>query len=348
MKLTDFDFELPEELIAQKPVLQRDQSRLMIVNRETGAITHDIFTNIGKYLPHHPLMVFNDTRVIPAKVSGFKKDTGKQIELVLICEKEPDVWEALVKGLGKMNPGTELILCEGNLTAILRGRNDNRGLFKLEYMGDLRSILNDQARMPLPPYIRRETRDNDETHEMDRERYQTVYAAKEGAIAAPTAGLHFTPELLDEIGTGKADLAFLTLHVGIGTFLPIRAQDVRDHQMEKERFILSRETWNRVTGAKKRGQKVLAVGTTATRVLESLTFDAPAQQETAGETGIFIYPGVKFRTVDQLLTNFHLPKSTLFLLVCAFAGTDLMREAYREAVANQYRFFSYGDSMLIL
>jgi S-adenosylmethionine:tRNA ribosyltransferase-isomerase len=348
MKLNDFDFELPEELIAQKPVPQRDKSRLMIVNRETGAITHDIFTNIGKYLPHHPLMVFNDTRVVPAKVSGFKKDTGKQVEIVLIREQEPDVWEALIKGLGKLKPGTELILCEGNLTATLKGRKDNLGILELKYQGDLRSLLNKAARMPLPPYIRRDTYDNEEILEMDRERYQTVYAASEGAVAAPTAGLHFTPELLDEIRAGKADLAFLTLHVGIGTFLPIRAEHVRDHKMEKERFVLSRETWGQVSGAKKRGQKVLAVGTTATRVLESLTFDAPNQNEISGETEIFIYPGVKFKTVDQLLTNFHLPKSTLFLLVCAFAGTDLMRKAYKEAIDNQYRFFSYGDAMLIL
>jgi S-adenosylmethionine:tRNA ribosyltransferase-isomerase len=348
MKLTDFDFELPEELIAQRPVLQRDQSRLMIVNRQTATISHDVFTNISKYLPHHPLMVFNDTRVIPAKVSGFKKDNGKQVEIILIREREPDFWEAMIKGLGKMKPGTEFILCGGALTAIFKGRNDNRGLFQLKYKGELRSLLNKTASMPLPPYIRRETHDNEETREMDGERYQTVYAAKEGAIAAPTAGLHFTPELLAEIGAGKADLAFLTLHVGIGTFLPIRAQDVRDHRMEKERFMLSRETWNLVTGAKERGQKVLAVGTTATRVLESLTFDAPTEKEVSGETGIFIYPGAKFGTVDQLLTNFHLPKSTLFLLVCAFAGTDLMRKAYREAISNHYRFFSYGDAMLIL
>ncbi len=348
MKLSDYDFELPEELIAQKPMRQRDQSRLMIVDRQNATISHDVFKNIGNYLPHHPLMVFNDTRVIPAKVSGVKKGSGKQVEIILIQEQEPDVWEALTKGLAKMKPGAEFTLCDGALTAIFKGRNDNRGLFELKYKGDLRSLLNKSARMPLPPYIRRDTPDNDETRAMDGERYQTVYAAKEGAIAAPTAGLHFTPELLTDIRDRKADLAFLTLHVGIGTFLPIRAQDVRDHRMEKERFILSRETWNQVTGAKQRGQKVLAVGTTATRVLESLTFDAPTQKEVSGETEIFIYPGVEFRTIDQLLTNFHLPKSTLFLLVCAFSGTDLMRKAYQEAISKQYRFFSYGDAMLIL
>jgi len=348
MKLSDFDFDLPERLIAQRPEARRDRSRLMIVNRKNAAISHDLFVNIGRYLPHRPLMVFNDTRVVPAKVSGFKKDTGKQVELVLIREQEPGVWEALIKGLGKMKPGAELILCKGALTAIFKSREDDRGLFQLNYRGDLRSLLHQAARMPLPPYIRREIHDNEETLAMDRERYQTVYAAREGAIAAPTAGLHFTPELLDEIGAGKADLAFLTLHVGIGTFLPVRTWNVRDHQMEKERFILPRKAWNQITGARERGQKVLAVGTTTTRVLESLTFDAPAQMEISGETEIFIYPGVKFRTVDQLLTNFHLPKSTLFLLVCAFSGIDLMRKAYQEAISNQYRFFSYGDAMLIL
>jgi S-adenosylmethionine:tRNA ribosyltransferase-isomerase len=348
MKLTDYDFELPEELIAQRPASKRDQSRLMIVNRENASIAHDVFANIGNYLPQHPLMVFNDTRVIPAKVSGFNKKSQKQMELILIREREPDVWEALIKGLGKMKLETEFVLCEGTLRAVFKGRDGNRGLFQLIYQGDLRSLLNKAARMPLPPYIRRDPHENEEILKMDGERYQTVYAAKEGAIAAPTAGLHFTPKLLKDIGSGIADLAFLTLHVGIGTFLPIRSQDVRDHQMEKERFIITRETWDRIWDARTRGQKVLAVGTTATRVLESLTFDVPTQNEVSGETEIFIYPGVEFRTVDQLLTNFHLPKSTLFLLVCAFAGTDLMRKAYQEAIGNQYRFFSYGDAMLIL
>jgi S-adenosylmethionine:tRNA ribosyltransferase-isomerase len=202
--------------------------------------------------------------------------------------------------------------------------------------------------MPLPPYIRRNSRDNSELLAMDRQRYQTIYAAKEGAIAAPTAGLHFTPELMDEIGSGKADLAFLTLHVGVGTFMPIRTEEIRNHQMGREDFIIQKETWNRLVSAKQQGQKILAVGTTATRVLESLNFDNQVQKDVTGGTEIFIFPGRKFHTVNHLLTNFHLPRSTLFLLVCALSGNDLMRKAYQEAIHEKYRFFSYGDAMLIL
>ncbi|GJL78366.1 MAG: S-adenosylmethionine:tRNA ribosyltransferase-isomerase [Nitrospinaceae bacterium] len=348
MKLSDFDFDLPQELIAQKPAEVRDQSRLMVVNRLTSTISHDTFSNFSNYLTHHPLLVFNDTRVIPAKLPGFKKDTEKPVEVLLIREQEPDLWEALIKGLGKMKPGTQLILCDKSLTATLIERKDGRGLLKLDYQGDLRPLLERAARMPLPPYIRRKTHDNEDLVAMDRERYQTVYAASEGAIAAPTAGLHFTPHLLDKIRAEKADLAFLTLHVGVGTFLPLRTEDVHEHRMEKERFHLSQDAGNQIYQAKKKGQKVLAVGTTTTRVLESLLFDAPIQGDISGETDKFIFPGVDFRTVDQLLTNFHLPKSTLFLLACAFSGTELMRRAYQEAIEQKYRFFSYGDAMLIL
>ena len=348
IKLSDYDFELPQELIAQTPAPERDRSRLMVVNRQTGTLTHDVFANICKYLPDRPLMVFNDTRVLPVKLTGFKKPSGKPLEVLLVRERESTVWEALFKGLGSMKPGTELILGEGAITATLKGRENGRGILKLSYQGELLPILDRAARMPLPPYIRREFDADTDLLAMDRSRYQTVYADKEGAIAAPTAGLHFTPELLKEIASGKADIAYLTLHVGAGTFSPIRAQNVLDHKMEKERFILAAKTWNLVVKAKMKGQKVLAVGTTATRALESLTFDSPIQEEVSGETDRFIYPGVEFKTVGHLLTNFHLPQSTLFLLVCAFAGTDLMRKAYQEAIREKYRFFSYGDAMLIL
>ncbi len=348
MKLSDYDFELPEELIAQTPVEHRDQSRLMVVDRKASTIKHDVFGNICRYLPDHPLMIFNDTQVIPAKLPGFRKDTGKYLEIILIRETEPTLWEALVKGLSRLKPGTEFYLCDGAVTAILKGREDNRAILKLIYQGELGPILDASAKMPLPPYIRRNSHDNSELLAMDRERYQTIYAANQGAIAAPTAGLHFTPELMDEIGSGKADLAFLTLHVGVGTFMPIRVNDICDHKMGWENFVISKETWNRLVGAKTMGQKVLAVGTTTTRVLESLNFENPTQKEVTGGTDVFIFPGRKFNTVNQLLTNFHLPRSTLFLLVCAFSGDDLMRKAYQEAIHEKYRFFSYGDAMLIL
>lgn len=348
MKLSDYDFDLPQELIAQTPTERRDQSRLMVVDRKTSTITHDVFANICLYLPDHPLMIFNDTRVIPAKLPGLRKDTGKYIEIILIRETEPTIWEALVKGLGKMKAGTEFSLCEGAITAILQGREDNRGILKLTYQGDLSSILDASARMPLPPYIRRNNHDSSELLAMDRQRYQTIYAAQEGAIAAPTAGLHFTPELMDEIASEKADLAFLTLHVGVGTFMPIRDEEIRNHKMGWENYIIQKDTWNRLVSTKEQGQKILAVGTTATRVLESLSFDNQIQKDVTGGTEIFIFPGRKFNTVNHLLTNFHLPKSTLYLLVCAFSGDDLMLKAYQEAIHKKYRFFSYGDAMLIL
>lgn len=348
MKLSDFDFDLPQELIAQTPADQRDQSRLMVVDRATSTITHDVFANLCRYLPDHPLMVFNDTRVVPAKLPGVRKDTGKPIEIILIRETEPNIWEALLKGLGKLKPGTEFSLCDGAITAILRDRQDDRAILQLIFQGKLRTILDASARMPLPPYIRRDSHDNAELLSMDRQRYQTVYAAKEGAIAAPTAGLHFTPDLIEEIRTGKADLAFLTLHVGVGTFMPIRVQEVREHKMHREEYLIEKDTWNRLVSAKEKGQKILAVGTTTTRVLESLSFDETTQRDISGGTEIFIFPGKNFRVVNHLLTNFHLPKSTLFLLVCAFSGTDLMRKAYQEAIREKYRFFSYGDAMLIL
>jgi S-adenosylmethionine:tRNA ribosyltransferase-isomerase len=348
MKLSDYDFDLPQELIAQIPAERRDQSRLMVVDRASGNITHDVFANICRYLPGHPLMVFNDTKVIPAKLSGIRKDNAKNIEIILIREIEPGIWETLLKGLGRMKTGTEFSLCDGAVTAVLQGREDDRAILKLIHQGELGPILKQSARMPLPPYIRRNNDDTPETATMDRKRYQTVYAAHEGAIAAPTAGLHFTPELMDEIGSGKADLAFLTLHVGVGTFMPIRVQDIRDHKMGRENFFVQKETWNKLVLSKQQGQKFLAVGTTATRVLESLNFENQVQKNVTGETEIFIFPGRKFNTVDHLLTNFHLPKSTLFLLVCAFSSGDLMRKAYQEAIDEKYRFFSYGDAMLIV
>lgn len=348
MKLADFDFELPPDLIAQIPVPQRDQSRLMVVERSSARILHDRFSNLGDYLADHPLMVFNDTRVFPARLSGIFKDTGKEIEILLVRETEPDVWEALFKGLGRMPSGIQMIFAEGAITATLNGRSGQFGILSLDCRGSLREILDKTAKMPLPPYIDRSKTNDEELDRLDRDRYQTVFAAREGAIAAPTAGLHFTRELLDTIQRDKADLAYLTLHVGAGTFLPVRSETVENHKMHAEHYFVTKETWNKVQEAKTEGQAILAVGTTVTRVLESLSFDSPASGDISGWTDKFLLPGAKFKSVNHLLTNFHLPRSTLFMLVCAFSDRNLMLKAYQQAVEKRYRFFSYGDAMLIL
>ncbi len=348
MKLADFDFDLPPDLIAQTPVPERDQSRLMVVERKTSRILHDTFANLGKYLSDHPLMVFNDTKVFPAKLSGVHKDTEKEIEILLVREIEPNQWEALIKGLGRMKPGAQFVFAEGAITATLKGRNEQFGILSLDCRGPLKEILDKAAKMPLPPYIDRNKTNAGELDALDRSRYQTVFAAREGAIAAPTAGLHFTRELLDRISADKADLAYLTLHVGVGTFMPVRTEEVENHKMHAEHYFIAKETWNTVRAAKNRGQTILAVGTTVTRVLESLGFDSPASGDISGWTNKFLIPGAKFKSVNHLLTNFHLPRSTLFMLVCAFSDLGLMQKAYQQAIENRYRFFSYGDAMLIL
>jgi S-adenosylmethionine:tRNA ribosyltransferase-isomerase len=332
VKLSDFDFYLPSELIAQTPEKLRDHSRLMVVDRQSGKIHHAQFHQLPRYLSHNPLMVFNNTRVLPAKIQGYKKGSKTPVEVLLVRETRPRLWEALVKGLKKIPAGTEFVFGGERL--------------RLEYSGSLSDLLMDIARMPLPPYIRRNAEDN--SRQLDRERYQTVYASQPGAIAAPTAGLHFTEELLGKIIEGGTETAYLTLHVGIGTFKPIRDETITGHVMESEHFHVPVDTWNRIYKAKQDSRTLLAVGTTSTRVLESISFDEPTREPISGETNRFIYPGYKFQTVNQLLTNFHLPKSTLFLLTCAFAGTELMKRAYDEAVQRKYRFFSYGDAMLIL
>jgi len=348
MRLSDFDFCLPPELIAQKPVPQRDQSRLMVVDRSTSRISHDLFANLSRYLKDHPLMVFNDTRVMPAKLAGIIDETGRDVEVLLVREMEPGLWEALIKGLKRIKTNTRIVFAGGSLTAVLQGRKDNLGILRLSHQGNLREILSQAARMPLPPYIARQGPEREALEQMDRTRYQTVYAAKEGAIAAPTAGLHFTQKMIDEIGMGLADIAFITLHVGVGTFMPVRSENAEQHRMESENYFISRETWNKVVDAKKKGRHILAVGTTTTRVLESVCFDSPASGDVSGWTDAFLFPGKRFNTINHLLTNFHLPRSTLFMLVSAFSSLDLMQKAYQEAIRDKYRFFSYGDAMLIL
>lgn len=348
LKLSDFDFSLPEELIAQRPAPHRDQSRLMVVDRDSGRISHAVFSDIGEYLTGRPLLVFNNTRVVPAKLHGYKKSNGKPVEVLLVRELEPARWEAMFKGLSRMKTGAEMVFGDEELVARLEETHAGRGYLRFFHTGDLSSILNRLGRPPLPPYIRRSLHDGQELLDLDKERYQTVFAERLGSIAAPTAGLHFTKDLLEDIRTRRADMVSLTLHVGVGTFQPIREEEIIRHQMEKEFFQIPADSWNRLLKAKTGGQKILAVGTTAARTLESAEIAAPAEEDVAGWTDRFIYPGQEFRHVRGLVTNFHLPKSTLYLLVCALAGKGLMEKAYNEAIRQKYRFFSYGDAMLIL
>jgi len=348
MKLSEFDFCLPTNLIAQTPAPTRNQSRLMVVDRAEGEISHAMFAALPDYLISHPLIVLNDTRVIPARLMGRNKETGKAVELLLVREKSPMLWEALVKGLTKLKPGQVIVFNNTEMTATMVERRDDKALLCFSPGETFASFLDIAGKVPLPQYIHRDNGNAGNLDALDRERYQTVYANQPGAIAAPTAGLHFTSEMLETIRERYADIARLTLHVGPGTFQPVRCDDVKSHKMAREEYYISADTWNQVYRAKKAGQNVLAVGTTTTRVLESLDFNCVKEEGNSGWTERFIYPGQKFKAVDQLLTNFHLPKSTLYMLVCAFAGKGLMERAYREAVRSEYRFFSYGDAMLIL
>jgi S-adenosylmethionine:tRNA ribosyltransferase-isomerase len=347
-KLSDYDFDLPENLIAQKPSQRRGQSRLLVVDRKTLSIQHDSFSNLKNYLSHHPLMVFNDTRVIPAKIQAYLESGSRKIEILLVRQLEVDVWEAMIKGLGRLKPETVLKFENSDLSARFIQRVDNRAHLRFSSTEKLSEYLSKNGRMPLPPYIHRPMDIDPATLKLDRKRYQTVFASSPGAIAAPTAGLHFTQAQLSALRDQYVDTARLTLHVGPGTFVPIRDENILLHKMQAEYFKIAPGSWNKITQAKKEGQAVLAVGTTSTRVLETQAFDEPIRKTLSGWTNCFIYPGWEFRKVDHLLTNFHLPKSTLFLLVCAFMGEKLAKKAYVEAIKNNYHFFSYGDAMLIL
>lgn len=352
MDLSDFDFHLPEALIAQKPAERRDHSRLLVVHRGTGALEHRPFTAFPDFLSGHPLVVFNNTRVLPAKLSGRRADSDKPVEFLLVREETPATWLVLTRGLARMKPGQEFTFGK-NLKAVFVGTVEDMARVRFSSAEALEATLQREGKMPLPHYIKRDgTGKPDDPElkkldELDRERYQTVFAERAGAIAAPTAGLHFTPELLERVRQ-KAEVVFLTLHVGPGTFQPVRTERVEEHTMKGEYYCIPADTWNRILQAKKEGRKVLAIGTTTTRVLESVDFNQPAGGDVEGWTDRFLYPGQIFRNVDHLLTNFHLPRSTLFLLVCAFAGKPLMDQAYQTAITEKYRFFSYGDAMLIL
>ena len=339
MKVTDFDYELPEELIAQTPIEKRDESRLMVLDRKEQTIEHKHFKDIIDYLEPGDVLVRNNTKVIPARLYG-KKETGAKVEFLLLNNMEKDIWECIVRPGNKLHIGAKVIFGDGLLKAeVLDTMPGGTRKVEFHYEGIFNEILDKIGLMPLPPYIHESLKEND--------RYQTVYAKYEGSAAAPTAGLHFTPELLKKIEEKGIDIANVTLHVGIGTFRPVKEDTVEAHQMHSEHFYIKEEDCEKINKAKKSGHRVIAVGTTSCRVLETIADDNGYVKPTEGDTQIFIYPGYKFRCLDALITNFHLPQSTLVMLVSALAGKDYTMKAYKEAVEQKYRFFSFGDAMLI-
>ncbi|MBT2569154.1 tRNA preQ1(34) S-adenosylmethionine ribosyltransferase-isomerase QueA [Planococcus sp. ISL-110] len=341
LNVQDFDFELPEELIAQTPLLDRTSSRLLVMNKVTGAIEHRHFRDITDYLHSGDTLVLNDTRVLPARLMGIKEDTGANIELLLLKGIEDDVWETLVKPAKKVKVGTIVAFGEGLLRAECIGILDHGGRhFKMIYDGIFYEILDQLGEMPLPPYIREKLEDQD--------RYQTVFAKERGSAAAPTAGLHFTDELLEKIRAKGVNIAFITLHVGLGTFRPVSVDSIEDHEMHSEFYRITRETADLINKTRKQGGRIVSVGTTSTRTLESVAQKFGGElQEDSGWTDIFIFPGYEFKAIDGLITNFHLPKSTLVMLVSALSNRDHILNAYQQAVDERYRFFSFGDAMFI-
>lgn len=340
MDVKDFDYELPQELIAQDPLEDRSGSRLMVLDRNTGAVTHRIFKDIIEYLEPGDCLVINNTKVIPARLFGVRMGTEAKIELLLLKRRENDVWETLVKPGKKCRIGTKISFGEGVLIGeIIDVVEDGNRLIRFTYEGIFEEILDRLGQMPLPPYI---------THQLqDKNRYQTVYAKYDGSAAAPTAGLHFTPELLEEIKQKGVEIAEVTLHVGLGTFRPVKVDTIEEHHMHSEFYRIDQSEADKINAAKAAGKRVIAVGTTSTRTLESAALPDGTITEKSGWTDIFIYPGYSFRVVDALITNFHLPQSTLVMLVSAMAGREHILEAYTEAVKERYRFFSFGDAMLI-
>lgn len=341
MDVKDFDYDLPEELIAQDPLEDRSSSRLMVLDKKTGEVSHHIFKEIIKYLRPGDCLVLNNTKVIPARLYGVKEGTMAKIEILLLKRKQNDVWEILVKPGKKAKPGTKIIFGDGILTGeVIDVVDDGNRLIQFSYDGIFEEILDKLGQMPLPPYI---------THQLkDKNRYQTVYAKYDGSAAAPTAGLHFTKELLNEVKEKGVDIAEVTLHVGLGTFRPVKVDNVLDHHMHSEFYMVSQEAADKINNAKKNGGRIISVGTTSTRTLESAADENGMLHECSGWTDIFIYPGYKFKVIDCLITNFHLPQSTLVMLVSALAGREHILSAYKKAVEEKYRFFSFGDAMLII
>ncbi len=341
MKVSDFNYELPEELIAQDPLDQRDNSRLMVLHRKTGEIEHRHFYDLIDYLNPEDCLVVNNTKVIPARLMGVKEETGASIEILLLKRKEEKIWETLVKPGKKARIGARIVFGDGLLTGeVIDIVEEGNRLIRFEYEGIFEEILDRLGEMPLPPYI---------THQMeDKNRYQTVYAKYDGSAAAPTAGLHFTEELLQRIRKKGIRIAEITLHVGLGTFRPVKVEDVQNHHMHTEYYQISAEAAAIINATKANGGRVISVGTTSTRTIESVADETGHVTAGSGWTDIFIYPGYRFRTIDALITNFHLPESTLIMLVSALADRETVLAAYQTAVNERYRFFSFGDAMMIV
>ncbi|MCI8927454.1 MAG: tRNA preQ1(34) S-adenosylmethionine ribosyltransferase-isomerase QueA [Lachnospiraceae bacterium] len=341
MKTSDFYFDLPPELIAQDPLTDRSASRLLVLDKNTGEIKHEQFRNIINYLNPGDCLVLNDTRVIPARLHGIREETGAAIEVLLLKRKEKDVWETLVRPGKKVRPGVKLSFGEGLLRGeVLEIVEEGNRLIRFQYEGIFEEVLDRLGEMPLPPYI---------THKLeDKNRYQTVYAKYDGSAAAPTAGLHFTRDLLDEIAQKGVNLAYVTLHVGLGTFRPVKAERITEHHMHSETYQITKEAAEVINRTRKNGGRVICVGTTSCRSLESAAEEDGTLRECSGDTEIFIYPGYRFKVLDALITNFHLPESTLVMLVSALAGREKVLRAYGEAVEERYRFFSFGDAMFVI
>ena len=340
MKVSDFNYELPQELIAQFPIEKRDESRLMILNRKEQTIEHKIFKNIIDYLKPGDCLVRNNTKVIPARLYGVKEETGANVEFLLLNQIENNIWEVMVRPGRRLRIGTKVSFGDGILKAkILEEMPGGNRKVEFYYTGIFNEILDKIGLMPLPPYIKERLKEKD--------RYQTVYAKYDGSAAAPTAGLHFTEELLEKIKEKGIEIANVTLHVGIGTFRPVKEENVEEHEMHTEHYYIKKEDAEKINKAKKEGGRVIAVGTTSCRVLESVADENGLVKEIEGDTGIYIYPGYKFKCIDALITNFHLPESTLLMLVSALAGREYILKAYKEAVNEKYRFFSFGDAMFI-
>lgn len=340
LKKSDFYFDLPEELIAQDPLADRSSSRLLVLDKKTGEVEHHIFREIVQYLEPGDCLVLNNTKVIPARLLGAKEDTHAAVEVLLLKRRENDVWETLVKPGKKCKPGTRLVFGDGLLHAeVLETVEEGNRLIRFSYEGIFEEILDRLGEMPLPPYI---------THKLaDKNRYQTVYAKYEGSAAAPTAGLHFTQELLEEIGRKGVDIAYVTLHVGLGTFRPVKVDNILEHHMHSEFYQVTEEAAGKINRAKQSGHRVICVGTTSCRTVESAADENGVVQPGCDNTEIFIYPGYRFKVLDALITNFHLPESTLVMLVSALAGREHVLAAYETAIRERYRFFSFGDAMFI-
>ncbi len=341
LKKKDFYFDLPKELIAQDPLEDRASSRLLVLDKDTGAVSHHVFREVADYLRPGDCLVLNDTKVIPARLLGQREGTGAHVEVLLLKRLESDVWEALVRPGKKCRPGTGLTFGDGLLKAqVLETGEEGSRLIRFFYEGIFEEVLDRLGEMPLPPYI---------THKLeDKNRYQTVYAKYEGSAAAPTAGLHFTQELLEQIREKGVEIVSVTLHVGLGTFRPVKEENVLDHHMHSEHYQVSLEAAEKINRAREAGGRIICVGTTSCRTLESAADEEGKVRPGSGDTDIFIYPGYRFRVLDALITNFHLPESTLVMLVSALAGREQVLEAYEEAVRERYRFFSFGDAMIVV